>query len=226
MRTRLIPSLLALLFLASTFPHTAQAGKHPIVRPLKMTEGSLQLDWAIDRNQESSVCNGEQIAGGHSSGQGNFTHLGRSTIEVSAAWDIGHLLDPAEAQFVPTGPAGGPVAPVLPTDMYPYPYEFHFNPFTGECGPAVTATGEVTLTAANGDKVFGTIMVGETFRLDFMAPGDGVETFATVTITGGTGRFDGATGSFVTHTITRFDYDAGRFVIDLAEVLPGGTIAY
>jgi hypothetical protein len=226
MRAKLIPSLLVLLFLASIFPHTAQAGNHPVDRPLKMTRGDLQLDWAIDRAHELA-CGGSEIAGGHSSGQGNFTHLGESMIEVSAAWDIGNLLDPDDAQFAPTSPArpaGGPVAPVLGTGAYPY--EFHFNPFTGECGPAVTATGDVTIVAANGDKVFGAITGGETFRLDFVEPGDGVETFATVTITGGTGRLDGATGSFVTHTITRFDADAAKFVIDLAEVLPGGTIAY
>jgi hypothetical protein len=28
------------------------------------------------------------------------------------------------------------------------------------------------------------------------------------------------------HTIIRFDPTKGRFVIDLAEVLPGGTIGY
>jgi hypothetical protein len=223
MRAKLIPSLSVLLLLGSTFPHTAQAGNDPITRPLKMTRGDLQLDWAIDRAHELA-CGGSEIAGGHSTGQGNFTHLGRSTIEVSAAWDIGNQLDPADAQYVPTGPAGGPVAPVLGTGAYPY--EFHFNPFTDECGPAVTTTGEVTVTAANGDEVSGAITGGETFRLDFMAPGDGVETFAIVTITGGSGRFAGATGEFVTHTITRFDYDAAKFVIDLAEVMPGGTIAY
>jgi len=152
MRARLIPSLLVLLFVASIFPHTAQAGNNPVDRPLKMSDAHLQLDWGITGTQELD-CGGNKIAGGHSSGQGNFTHLGQSSIEVSAAWDIGHQLDPADAQFVPTGPAGGPVAPVLGTGAYPY--QFQFNPFTGECSAAVAATGEVKITAANGDEVFG-----------------------------------------------------------------------
>jgi hypothetical protein len=53
-----------------------------------------------------------------------------------------------------------------------------------------------------------------------------VETFVIVAITGGTGRFADATGSFTMHTIIRFDMRLGAFVIDLAEMLPGGTINY
>jgi hypothetical protein len=192
-------------------------------RPLKLSRSDLRVDWAIQNTQEQP-CSGEQIAGGASSGEGNFTHLGSSRIEVSAAWDVGHLLDPGDVQFVPVGPAGGPVAPVLGADDYPY--GFQFNPFTGECEAVVSATGTVKLTAANGDQVFGAIRGGEAHRLDFVNPGDGVETFAITDIVGGTGRFENATGSFVAHTITRFDYDALKFVIDLTEVLPGGIIVY
>ena len=194
-----------------------------VEKPLKLSHGKLQVDWAIQNIQEQS-CSNEQIAGGASSGDGNFTHLGNSGIEVSAAWDVGHQLAPGSGQFTPVGPAGGPIAPVLGSNDYPY--SFQFNPFTGECGAVVSATGTVKLTAANGDKVFGKIVGGETYRLDFVNPGDGVETFANVDIVGGTGRFENATGSFVSHTITRLDYDAGKFVVDLTEVLPGGKIIY
>lgn len=225
MPAKLIPPLLVLLFLASNFLPSAEGGHHPVNEPLKLSDGHLQVDWAVDRDHERD-CGGKEIAGGASSGQGNFTHIGHSTIEVSAAWDIGNQLNPKDAQFDPIGPAGDAVAPVLGTDAYPY--AFQFNPLTRKCGAAAMATGAVTITAANGDQVFGKITGGETFRLDFkqFGAGDGVETFAKVTIRGGTGRFKAATGSFVTHTITRFDYDADKFVIDLVEVLPGGTIAY
>jgi len=223
MRWNIVLLLSLPLVMVGRLSPAAEPANNPVQRPLKLTHGKLQVEWAIDRHHELA-CGGDAIAGGLSSGAGTFTQLGKSKMEVSAAWDIGHLLDPDKAQFVPVGPAGGPVAPVLGPGAYPY--QFHFNPFTGACGAAVSATGNVTITAANGDKVFGAITGGETFRLDFVVPGDGVETFAIVVIAGGTGRFEAATGSFVSHTITRFDYATAKFVMDLVEVLPGGTITY
>lgn len=193
-----------------------------VARPFKMSNSHLSLDWGIVAAQEA-VCGGGRIAGGLMTGEGNFTHLGRSTLDLSAAWDIARLIP--SPQFVPTSPAAaGPVATVLSGNEYPY--QFHFDPVTQQCGTTVSATGELTLTAANGDQLFGTVTGGETFRLDFINPGDGIETFAIIAFTGGTGRFQNATGSFVAHTISRFDYAVGKFVIDLAEVLPGGTLAY
>jgi hypothetical protein len=156
-------------------------------------------------------------------GQGNFSQLGLSSVTISAAWDIDRLI--STSQFTPTSSAvGGPVATVLQADEYPY--AFHFDPATQQCGTTVQATGEIVLTAANGKKVFGAVSGGETFRLDFQNPGDGIETFSIITVVGGTGRYENATGSFTTHTIARFDYTSGQFLIDLAEVLPGGTISY
>ena len=52
-----------------------------------------------------------------------------------------------------------------------------------------TATGVFTLTAANGDKLF-LDMEGHA------VPTDLTKTVANFTVTGGTGRFEGATGSF------------------------------
>jgi hypothetical protein len=119
---------------------------------------------------------------------------------------------------------GGPVATVLQGDDYPY--AFHIDPATQECGNTVTATGDLVLTATNGDTISGEISGGETFRLDFQNPGDGIETFAEITIVGGTGDFKDATGSFVAHTVARLDYNTGKFVIDLAELAPGGVLGY
>jgi hypothetical protein len=199
----------------------AEAVPGPGKRPFTMTNADIGVDWAIDRNQELA-CGGDEIAGGSTSGDGAFSHLGRAVIEASAAWDIGNLID--DPQFEPEGPAGGPVAPVLgPED---YPYVFHFDPAMGECGDGPSATGEVRITGANDDEVHASIQGGEAHRLDFVVPGDGVETFTIVEITGGTGRFEDATGSFTLHTIIRFDGELGHFVIDLAEILPGGKIDY
>jgi hypothetical protein len=202
------------------------AGKRATpTRPFKMSNHALELKWGIERDQELQ-CEGDEIAGGEIIGRGNFTHLGRSSISLSAAWDIGaRIADPSQAQYSPTGPAGGPFAPVLqwPDD---YPYNFQFDPFTQTCGQVVSATGELVLTAANGHQVHGVVVGGETHRLDFVLEGDGIETFAEIEVVGGTGRFANATGAFVVHTITRFDFATSQFVIDLAEVLAGGTIAY
>jgi hypothetical protein len=73
--------------------------------------------------------------------------------------------------------------------------------------------------------VFGNITGGEAHRLDFIINGDGVESFVEVAVTGGTGRFAGATGSFVVHSIARIQPTL-RFAITLAEILPGGTLGY
>jgi hypothetical protein len=189
-------------------------------RPLKLSRSDLQLVWGITAPDEQA-CGGGRIAGGYIEGSLNLSHLGRSSIEMSAAWDIDQLITP---QFTPVGPAGGPVARVL--EQNDYPYQFQHNPFGPGCGTTVSATGDVVLTAANGDQVFGKVVGGETHRLDFIVAGDGIETFAIVEIVGGTGRFDGATGNLVVHTISRFNIPTLSFVIDLAEVLPGGTIGY
>jgi hypothetical protein len=195
--------------------------KKSVERPLKMNRANLSLEWGVVADQEQ-FCIGNRIAGGSTVGMGNFTHLGLTKMEMSAAWDIDRLID--NPQFVPQGPAGGPVATVLSGNEYPY--HFGFNPITQECGTAVVATGELVLTAANGDKVFGEVVSGETHRLDFLAEGDGIENFTIIEIVGGTGRFQDASGSFIIHTIIRLDLAVGGFVFDLAEVLPGGIIAY
>jgi hypothetical protein len=155
-------------------------------------------------------------------GKGNFSHLGQSSVNVSAAWDVGHLIQ-TPARYSPVGPAGGPVAPVL--GQNDYPYAFNYDPIAKACGQTVSATGKVILTASNGDRLFGDITGGEAHRLDFILNGDGVETFAEVQVSGGTGRFANATGEFVVHTIARI-LPTLRFAITLAEILPGGTVGY
>jgi hypothetical protein len=202
---------------------TAAARGEAPARPFRMSRSDFALDWAITRDHEL-LCGGDEIAGGAISGYANFTHLGRTELTITAAWDIGNQIDPADVRFVPTGPAGGPVAPVLGPDEYPY--AFRFDPYTGQCAETVAATGRLLLTAASGDRLHARVVGGETHRLDFVLEGDGIETFAITRIEGGTGRFANATGAFITHTITRFDFATQRFVIDLAEVLPGGTIRY
>ena len=202
--------------------HANAAGVKPAVsRPIEMKRTDLQLQWGIIAAQEDA-CGGGKIAGGEARGTGNVSNLGHSTISVSAAWDINRLI--ASPQFVPVGPAGGPVATVLGRGEYPH--AFQANPFSLTCGSSVAATGQVVMTAANGDQVIGEIVGGETHRLDFLLPGDGIETFALVEIVGGTGRFANARGSIVSHTMSRFFPSLGTFLVVIAELLPGGTITY
>lgn len=190
-------------------------------RPLKLNHHAMVPVWTVTKDQELE-CAGRPVAGGLIGGRASFTHLGASAVQASAAWDVGNLIT-TRARYTPDGPAGGPVAPVLGQSNYPY--AFGHDPETGECGSTVEATGEVVLTAANGDRLFGMITGGEAHRLDFILPGDGVETFAEVAVTGGTGRFGDATGSFVVHTIARMQ-PTFRFEITRAEILPGATLGY
>ena len=199
-------------------------------RPFDMTAADVELVWGITKFQEEP-CSGNEMAGGEISGSTTFAGIGTLAVTMTSAWDIGNLIDDAAKQYEPTSdaaPEDGPAAPVLGQDDYPY--AFQFDPFTTACldpgESVVSATGDVLFTADDGDEITGVVTGGETYRLDFVLEGDGIETFAEVTFTGGTGRFDGATGSFVVHTIFRFDLAAGAFVLDLAEVLPGGTIRY
>jgi hypothetical protein len=190
-------------------------------RPLKLNHHDLTPIWTVAKDQELG-CGGSAVAGGEVGGKGQFTLLGKSSVDVSAAWDVGNLLT-TPARYTPVGPAGGPVAPVIGESGYPY--AFHYDPATGECQETVVATGKVVLTAANGDELHGDITGGEAHRMDFILPGDGVETFAEVAVTGGTGRFAGATGAFVVHTIARMQ-PTMKFAITVAEILPGGTLGY
>lgn len=196
----------------------------PTTQTFAMTDHDLELLWAITRDQELP-CDGAEMAGGALAGSATFAGLGVLDVEFSAAWDIGRrVADPDQAEFEPVGPAGGPFAPVLTADEHPY--AFQYDPFTNTCAPVVSGTGDVTFTAADGDELRGVVTGGETHRLDFVTEGDGIETFATIDVVGGTGRFAGASGSFTVHTIARFDFVAMEFQIDLAEVLPGGTLTY
>ena len=89
------------------------------------------------------------------------------------------------------------------------------------CSAGYATTAITTPTAANGDQVIGTVTGGEIYELALAVAGDGQESFLAVTITGGTGRFAGASGSFVTHSIISFASG-----IISSEIMSGGTIGY
>jgi hypothetical protein len=200
---------------------TAVLSRGADARPFKLNHQDLDVVWAVTRAQDLG-CGGSGFTGAGVAGKGDFSHLGQTTVSVSPAWDIGHLIQ-GSPKYKPVGPASGPVAPILGRGAYPY--TFHYDPATGTCGQTVTATGKVVLTAANGDRVFGDVLGGETHKLDFVVDGDGGEVFVEVAVTGGTGRFEGATGSFTVHAISRLGPTL-KFVVTLAEVLPGGTLGY
>ena len=200
----------------------------PGERAFRMSNPDVALAWGITIFQEVP-CGGPQIAGGEITGEATFTGIfDRAELTMSSAWDIGNLLDDADKEFQPVSPeAAGPAAPVLGVGNYPH--AFAFNPFTDACllpgEDPVVATGNIVFVTSDGAELHGNVVGGETYRLDFVEEGDGIETFNIIEFAGGTGRFSGATGSFVIHSIFRFDHDEKVFVLELAEVLPGGTIA-
>ena len=200
---------------------TAVLARGADARPVKLNHHAIVPIWTVSKD-EQAACGGPVAAGGQVGGRGNFTHLGESAVDVSVAWDVGHLIQ-TPARYRPVGPAGGPVAPVVGPAGYPFP--FAHDPYTGNCAQTVAATGQIVLTAANGDQLYGKVAGGEAHRLDFIIPGDGVESFIEVDVTGGSGRLTDATGAFVVHTIARLTPSL-RFAVTLAEILPGGTLGY
>jgi hypothetical protein len=106
---------------------------------------------------------------------------------------------------------------VLTSSSFVFPYHYstdtaegeatHVGRFTLTSDIAVdvrfgTATGTSTLTAANGDLLFLTL-TGYAVAPAF------IETVANYTITGGTGRFEGATGSFTAYIQHAFAVNSG-----------------
>jgi hypothetical protein len=106
-------------------------------------------------------------------------------------------------------PVKGKETGAVISDVLPFAFPFAFDRMTG-IGKAThighytlsgdlvanvifgTAVGTFTMTAANGDMLF----------LDaegFVVPTDLTQLVWNFTVTGGTGRFEGATGSFTTH---------------------------
>ena len=77
-----------------------------------------------------------------------------------------------------------------------------------------TITGTVTITAANGDEIFAT----HTGVFQDLGHGRAVLDFDN-TITGGTGKFAGATGSFAIHSLINEKLGTGRATLC-------GTISY
>ena len=202
--------VLAVGILISGIPSEALA-KGPQARPMKGTFSDLAVTQAQDHFFEELVCGGGPFAGADSTAQGKVSHLGKTATTISTAWEWG---TPAAGDFTPVGPFTASSATVVGVHV-----------FNGQVFPAAgcnswATTGIVTLTAANGDLVTGTVTGGEIYELGFTVAGDGQESFIEVDITGGTGRFSGAMGSFVTHSIITLP--AGSIVSsDLS-----GTIGY
>jgi len=175
-------------------------------RPLKGTFRTFDPVWVVSHFAERA-CNATLVAGASVHSKGNVAHLGLTHATATAAWD---WAEPADGDFEPEGPTTGSSATVLDD----YPYEF--------CSSHDTATGAVELVAANGDEVRGVVIGGEVYELGFDVRGDGQEQFTVVKIHGGTGRFKGARGRFVIHTIVNLAN--GKLVS--SEILDGGTIRY
>lgn len=74
--------------------------------------------------------------------------------------------------------------------------------------PTTQATGTLSLTAANGDQLFATTAGAE----DQFIPPNVSHVTQTATITGGTGRFAGATGTFTVEHTSTIDFAAGTAI--------------
>jgi hypothetical protein len=174
-------------------------------RPLKGRFRTFEPNWVVSHIRGG--CDGSLDAGAMVKSRGNVSHMGKTYAVASAAWDWAVK---AAGVYTPVGPTTGSSASLIAS----YPYEF--------CGRSEVATGEVVLTAANGDEVHGTIMGGEVYELGFERAGDGQEQFIEVTIMGGTGRFDDAIGCFVLHIV----FDLFEEEMILGEILEEGSIDY
>jgi hypothetical protein len=175
-------------------------------RPIRGTFRTFDPEWVVSHFFEGP-CGGGLMAGAQVTSRGNVAHLGRTEATASAAWDWAVR---AAGVYAPEGPTSGPSATLLGK----YPHAF--------CSAPAMATGEVVLVAANGDRVRGRVRGGEVYELDFEIAGDGQEQFTEVEVVGGTGRFRGASGSFVIHTIV----DLADKELVLSEILSGGSIRY
>lgn len=194
-RIRMIMSMLGLAVAMLLLVNPSETlAKGPQSRPLKGTFSAFTPVQVQDDGLEL-LCTGGlfKFEGADAIVTGNVSHLGKTVSTISLALDWG---TPAAGVYTPVGPTTSSSATVVGV-----------HAFNGQVFPAFgcnnpwATTGIVTLTAANGDQVTGTISGGEVYELGFVVAGDGQESFVAVTITGGTGRFAGATGSFVTHTI-------------------------
>ncbi|UCE03884.1 MAG: hypothetical protein JSW67_06780 [Candidatus Latescibacterota bacterium] len=174
-------------------------------RPLKGRFRTFEPNWVVSHFREG--CDGSLDAGAEVASSGNVTHMGKTYAVASAAWN---WADEAARVHTPVGPTTGSSASLITS----YPHAF--------CGRSEVATGDVVLTAANGDEVHGTITGGEVYELGFERAGDGQEQFIEVTIMGGTGRFDDAIGCFVLHIV--FDLFEQKML--LGEILEEGSIDY
>jgi len=199
MQIRIVrPALLAIGVAVLMVPFVVFA--QPLVeRPVRGQTLDAALIWGVSHFAEEA-CTGNTIhvAGAASVASGHFSQLGDVTTYIDAAWDWSVLVTSPE--FTPVGPTTAFSATVLPATGS-LPHTFAFDPFGFTCGFTVTATGQVIIIGANGDLIFGQVTGGEVYELNFNGPGDGQESFLKVDIITGTGLFDGATGSFVSHSV-------------------------
>ena len=180
-------------------------GRDEQAKPLRGKFADFEPVWVVSHLLEE-LCDG-LVAGAEVKSAGIVSHLGKSQVRASAAWDWGQ---PAAGSFEPDGPVTAFSASIISD----YPHTF--------CSQPATATGRVKIVAANGDEVHGKVVGGEVYELAFDEPGDGQEQFMVVRITGGTGRFEDAKGKMVIHSIVN--------LVDMklltSHLMPGAEIRY
>jgi hypothetical protein len=211
MKKRLLIGLLTGGLIAAMMPGVASAGG-PATRAIngKFDAPSLVIGQS---HQFELSCGGGAWAGADTVATGSIAHLAQTTVTTSAAWEwIGTV-----GKYTPTGPATAFSATVAGA-----------HAFSGQLFPnpgcnAWATTGAVLMTAKNGT-VTGLVTGGEIYELTYDVAGDGQESFLEVMITGGTGKYAGATGSFVTHSVLRTS--GAAITVVSSRIMRGGKITY
>jgi hypothetical protein len=151
--------------------------------PINGTFTTLAATNGVDHLNEQGC--GPPYAGSESSAGGSVSPYGVGTGTLSTHWDWGTS---APGAFTPTGATTGFSATVL-TGSYTSCFNATF-----------TATGVANIQFG-ADTLQGQVSGGEIYEID---SGAGQESFIVVTVTGGTGQFATATGSYVTHSVVSF----------------------
>ncbi len=140
-------------------------------------------------------------------GYGEIEGIGKATVEVSACWDWGRGRPAGESNQLHTGDHRG--ALVVTTSQ-----DFIDNKLDTEGDGAYTADATVTITDKKGDQLFGSIVGGSVYELVIHSPGPGSDNEWVINfeITGGTGKFAGATGTGIYRMVWDSNKESGAYL--------------
>ena len=199
LRIPITSTLVVGLVLATTIVVLAMGGG-------KAARGLLGDEVTIEASKGHSIAAGGDgtNAGFVGSATGNIEGLGAVTVLASTSWDWGSY----RGSEVP-GPPELEVHRCALFNTTPHTFT-NAQSFTG----LFTATATVTITTKNGDVISGKIVGGSNCELyDSSNLYTGInESLVSFEITGGTGKFDSASGTGFLRSA--FDFGGAGFVVD------------